>query len=150
MRLLSLTPARQNLLLCLLALRLYLAWRYRRRLRRMVEQLPSALDHAVRSLKSGRTLADAVLDAFPRGTRVRRPQGGMLLWVEGPEGLDSQAMLETALARSISFAPGLVFSAEPRFGHCLRINCGQPWSTQLAEDIRTLGWLASEQLAGKT
>jgi DNA-binding transcriptional MocR family regulator len=94
-------------------------------------------------------LSDAVLDAFPRGTRVRRPQGGMLLWVEGPEGLDSQAMLETALARSISFAPGLVFSAEPRFAHCLRINCGQPWSTQLAEDIRTLGWLASEQLAGK-
>lgn len=94
-------------------------------------------------------LADAVLAAFPRGTRVRRPQGGMLLWVEGPEGLDSQAMLETALARSISFAPGLVFSAEPRFAHCLRINCGQPWSTQLAEDIRTLGWLASEQLAGK-
>lgn len=95
-------------------------------------------------------LADAVLAAFPRGTRLRRPQGGMLLWVEGPEGLDSQALLEAALARSISFAPGLVFSAEPRFGHCLRLNCGQPWSTQLAEDIRTLGWLATEQLAGRS
>lgn len=44
-----------------LALHLYLAWRYRRRVRRMVEQLPSLLDHAVRSLKSGRTLADAIL-----------------------------------------------------------------------------------------
>ncbi|MBV6754750.1 type II secretion system F family protein [Pseudomonas chlororaphis] len=43
------------------ALRLYLTWRYRRRVRRMVEQLPSLLDHAVRSLKSGRTLADAIL-----------------------------------------------------------------------------------------
>ena len=94
-------------------------------------------------------LSDAVLDAFPRGTRVRRPQGGMLLWVEGPEGLDSQVLLEAALSRSISFAPGLVFSAEPRFGHCLRINCGQPWSTQLAEDIHLLGWLAAEQLAGR-
>jgi DNA-binding transcriptional MocR family regulator len=73
----------------------------------------------------------------------------MLLWVEGPEGLDSQALLEAALSRSISFAPGLVFSAEPRFGHCLRINCGQPWSTQLAEDIHLLGWLAAEQLAGR-
>jgi hypothetical protein len=93
-------------------------------------------------------LSDAVLDAFPRGTRVRRPQGGMLLWVEGPEGLDSQALLEAALSRSISFAPGLVFSAEPRFGHCLRINCGQPWSTQLAEDIPPAG-LAGSRTTGR-
>jgi DNA-binding transcriptional MocR family regulator len=74
-------------------------------------------------------------------------QGGMLPGGR-PEGLDSQALLEAALSRSISFAPGLVFSTEPRFGHCLRINCGQPWSTQLAEDIHLLGWLAAEQLAG--
>ncbi|WDU61683.1 type II secretion system F family protein [Pseudomonas poae] len=44
-----------------LVLRLYIAWRYQQRVRRMVEQLPQLLDHSVRSLKSGRTLADAVL-----------------------------------------------------------------------------------------
>lgn len=44
-----------------LAMRLYIAWRYQRRLSRMIAQLPQLLDHSVRSLKSGRTLADAVL-----------------------------------------------------------------------------------------
>ncbi|WP_411390407.1 type II secretion system F family protein [Pseudomonas sp. MPB23] len=44
-----------------LALRLYIGWRYQRRVQRMVQQLPQLLDHSVRSLKSGRTLADAVL-----------------------------------------------------------------------------------------
>ncbi|MDT9630401.1 type II secretion system protein F [Pseudomonas sp. JV449] len=44
-----------------LALRAYIAWRYQQRVQRMVEQLPQLLDHSVRSLKSGRTLADAVL-----------------------------------------------------------------------------------------
>src|SRR5689334_11885253 len=44
--------------------RLFVSWRYQRRLARMVEQLPMLLDHAVRSLKSGRTLADAVLGAI--------------------------------------------------------------------------------------
>ncbi|OPA95299.1 type II secretion system protein F [Pseudomonas fluorescens] len=44
-----------------LVLRLYIAWRYQRRVQRMIEQLPQMLDHSVRSLKSGRTLADAVL-----------------------------------------------------------------------------------------
>ena len=47
-----------------LLLRLYVDWRYQRRLKRMIEQLPALLDHSVRSLKSGRTLADAVLGAI--------------------------------------------------------------------------------------
>lgn len=94
-------------------------------------------------------LADAVLAAFPRGTRLRRPLGGLLLWVEGPDGLDSHRLLQAALAHSISFAPGLLFSAEPRFGHCLRLNFGQPWSSTLAEDVATLGALARAQLQGQ-
>ena len=44
-----------------LVLRVFISWRYQRRVQRMVEQLPQLLDHSVRSLKSGRTLADAVL-----------------------------------------------------------------------------------------
>lgn len=52
------------LLLGPLLFRLYLGWRYHRRLRRMIEQLPVLLDHSVRSLKSGRTLSDAVLGAI--------------------------------------------------------------------------------------
>ncbi len=47
-----------------LLFRLYLGWLYHRRLRRMIEQLPVLLDHTVRSLKSGRTLSDAVLGAI--------------------------------------------------------------------------------------
>lgn len=44
--------------------RVYLAWRYRRRLRRMVQQLPQMLDQVVRSLQTGRTLSDAMLRAI--------------------------------------------------------------------------------------
>ncbi|OHX12167.1 PLP-dependent aminotransferase family protein [Chromobacterium sphagni] len=91
-------------------------------------------------------VADAVLAAFPRGTRLRRPQGGLLLWVECPEGLDSGRLLEAALAQSISFAPGMLFSAQPRFQHCLRLNFGQPWNAAQADAIAALGRLATEQL----
>jgi len=47
-----------------LMLRGYVSWRYRRRVQRMIEQLPALLDYTVRSLKSGRTLADAILGAM--------------------------------------------------------------------------------------
>nr|MBO2511927.1 type II secretion system protein F [Gammaproteobacteria bacterium] len=45
-------------------MRLYVAWRYRLRVRRMIEQMPALLDHVIRSLKSGRTLGDALLLAM--------------------------------------------------------------------------------------
>lgn len=47
-----------------LLLRLYISWNYQRRVRRMIEQLPQMLDYTVRSLKSGRTLSDAVLGSI--------------------------------------------------------------------------------------
>ncbi|MFJ3483654.1 type II secretion system F family protein [Pseudomonas sp. NPDC090202] len=53
-----------GLLLPIILLRFYVSFRYQRRLRRMIEQLPQLLDHSVRSLKSGRTLGDAVLNSI--------------------------------------------------------------------------------------
>jgi len=46
---------------------LFLNWRYERRVQKMVYQMPSLLDHMVRSLKSGRTLGDAMFLAIDRG-----------------------------------------------------------------------------------
>lgn len=42
----------------------YAGMRYRRRVARMIAQLPQLLDHMIRSLKSGRTLGDAMLLAM--------------------------------------------------------------------------------------
>ncbi|USW95582.1 type II secretion system F family protein [Pseudomonas proteolytica] len=73
-----------------LILRLYIAWRYRRRVKRMIEQLPQVLDHTVRSLKSGRTLADALLGAIdsteaPLKPAMERIQRNVQLGVSLPE-----------------------------------------------------------------
>jgi DNA-binding transcriptional MocR family regulator len=93
-----------------------------------------------------RQLSEAVLAAFPRGTRIAAPRGGLLLWIECPRGVDSIALLQRALAESISFAPGPLFSAEARFSHCLRLNFGQPWTPALATAVARLGQLALEQV----
>jgi tight adherence protein B len=81
-----------------LGLRMYVAWRYQRRLKRMIEQLPQLLDHTVRSLKSGRTLADAVLggienSADPLKTAMGRVQRNMLLGVNLPDAVHDFAEL---------------------------------------------------------
>ncbi|MDC7719117.1 PLP-dependent aminotransferase family protein [Vogesella sp. DC21W] len=109
---------------------------YQRTSARIRQQLASQM-HAT---------ADAVMRHFPKGTRIRKPQGGMLLWVECPPQSDTTALLQAALADGISFAPGMAFSAEPRFGHCLRINCGQPFTPALEAAITTLGQRLATQL----
>lgn len=81
-----------------LALRVYVIWRYQRRLRRMIEQLPQLLDHTVRSLKSGRTLADAVLGAIdasedPLKNAMGRVQRNVQLGVSLPEAVGDVAEL---------------------------------------------------------
>jgi tight adherence protein B len=81
-----------------LLLRLYINWRYQRRLKRMIEQLPTLLDHAVRSLKSGRTLADAVLGAVnvaedPLKNAMGRIQRSVQLGVSLPDAATDFAEL---------------------------------------------------------
>ena len=78
--------------------RLYMSWRYRRRLRRMIEQLPALLDHAVRSLKAGRTLNDAVLGAVetsadPLKSAMQRVQRNVQMGASLDEALQDLADL---------------------------------------------------------
>jgi len=81
-----------------LVLRAYVAWLYQRRVRRMIEQLPQLLDHTVRSLKSGRTLADAVLGSIdasspPLKTAMGRVERNVQLGINLPEALHDFAEL---------------------------------------------------------
>jgi len=78
--------------------RLYMSWRFHRRLRRMIEQLPPMLDHAVRSLKAGRTLSDAVLGAIevsddPLKSAMQRVQRNVQMGASLDEALQDLAEL---------------------------------------------------------
>lgn len=81
-----------------LLVRLYVGWRYQRRLKRMIEQLPQLLDHTVRSLKSGRTLADAVLGGIdaaedPLKNAMSRVQRNVQMGVSLPDAASDLAEL---------------------------------------------------------
>jgi DNA-binding transcriptional MocR family regulator len=84
-----------------------------------------------------------IAESFPKGTRVTRPSGGFILWVELPKGCDSVALFEKLLDRGISVAPGPMFSASPRYQNCLRLSLGQPWSDRSEQALREIGKLAA-------
>ncbi len=89
-------------------------------------------------------VSEAIAERFPRGTRISRPRGGFLLWVEMPAGKSALELHDRAHARGVSVAPGPLFSAKRRFASCLRVSCGFPWSDAIDRGIRTLGEIAHE------
>jgi DNA-binding transcriptional MocR family regulator len=80
---------------------------------------------------------------FPAGTRVTRPAGGYFLWLELPAAVDALALHHQAMAQGISTAPGVLFSADRRFVHHLRLNVGHPGDARVDDALRRVGELAS-------
>ena len=108
-------------------------------------------DHHLRSVRrvySRRiaAMAQAVGRCFPVGTRVSRPQGGFVLWVECPPELDAMALTSLALQEGITIAPGPIFTAQDRYRNCLRLNAAY-YSDQTAPALQTLGRLAASLLS---
>lgn len=83
---------------------------------------------------------------FPEGTRITRPAGGFVLWLELAGHIDTRQLFEEALERGICFAPGDVFSASRRYRNCLRLSCAHKWQPKIENGVKTLGELVHARL----
>lgn len=90
-------------------------------------------------LRAGRAL---VLRHFPRGTRCSEPDGGMVLWVELPEGVPVDQLYRQATAEGLCFAPGYIFGVHVLHQRHLRL-CVSRLHAQAREAIARIGHLAS-------
>jgi len=91
-------------------------------------------------------ISSAIAEHFPAGTRITRPAGGFILWVELPEGCDSEELFRQALRNRISLGPGTLFSATGRYRNCIRMGCAEPWSPRVQQAIVKLGNLVRKQI----
>lgn len=108
-------------------------------------------DHMIRGLRRAferqvQCTIESVGRHFPAGTRVSRPMGGFVIWVEMPKGVDAMKLFYAAIHVGISVAPGPIFSARREFRNFIRLNCGHPWSERLDQSVATLGKLAASQM----
>ena len=109
-----------------------------------------ARDGYDRHLRAARTfyrqsrdrLLDLVAKHFPPGTRVTRPAGGFVAWVELPRGADAVALYHRALSEGISVAPGSLFSAREKYRSFLRVNFALGWNQRTVAALARVGRLA--------
>lgn len=88
-------------------------------------------------------MSRAVERSFPEGTKVSRPAGSFVLWLELPKSVQTAALFDEALKNGICFVPGDAFSVSGRYGHCLRLSCGHGWNERIEKGVMKLGKLAS-------
>jgi DNA-binding transcriptional MocR family regulator len=105
---------------------------YDRFLRTLRRELAKQMEH----------VRQVVSSSFPEGTRMTRPEGGAILWVQMPASVDALKLHEEALRRGISVAPGPIFSSSGRYRSCIRLNTGNPDLEQVEVAVRTLGAIA--------
>jgi DNA-binding transcriptional MocR family regulator len=100
-----------------------------------------------------RERCDALLDALaaemPHGTRWTRPDGGLQVWVELPEGVETRDLLSDADAAGVLFAPGSQFNHDGRSSNGLRLTFAMAEPEALRAGASALARVVAERLEGK-
>ena len=109
--------------------------RHLRRLRRTYAQLMERMSLAIAR-------------CFPGGTRVTRPLGGQVLWVELPGRADALELYRAAFSKGISIAPGPIFSARQQYRNCVRLNFANLWTDSLERAVAELGSMVNRLAKG--
>lgn len=91
-----------------------------------------------------RRTQEIVVNYFPKGTRMSRPEGGFLLWVELRKGTDSLALYSRLIDEGISISPGPLFSSSGKFRNFIRLNCGLSWSARVERALVRIGQLCAD------
>jgi 2-aminoadipate transaminase len=98
-----------------------------------------------------RSRRDAALSAlerhFPAGSTWTHPAGGFYVWVQVP-GMDSRALLPTAVEHKVAYVPGTAFYPDGRGADRVRLAYCYPPEDAIEEGIRRLGELVAAPVAG--
>ena len=69
----------------------------------------------------------ANMRSWPFDLRVSQPEGGLAVWVELSESVDTLTAYSKALKQGIVITPGPLFSTSGQFRNCLRISFAHGW-----------------------
>ena len=86
----------------------------------------------------------AIMQYFPADTKISRPSGGFVLWIELNKKVDAYKLCKEAQRHHISVAPGQIFSASSNYSNYVRISYGAPWSEDVEYGLMMLGRLITK------
>jgi len=94
-------------------------------------------------------MLQALAAHFPDEARWTRPTGGLTLWVELPETIDTQELFHEAAARGVLFSPGAAFYPDGGGRHGMRLSFNRESEARIARGIVRLGELIGARLRAR-
>ena len=89
----------------------------------------------------------ALLEQYmPEGVSWTRPEGGLFLWLTLPEGIDTVALYEEALAQGVAYVAGSFFYLDGSHRNTMRMNYSFIAEEKMEPGIRLLAQIVKEKL----
>lgn len=76
---------------------------------------------------------------FPKTCKWVKPEGGLFVWVELPEGLDAKILLNKCVEKKVIYIAGKLFYPNTFANNTLRLNFSRMPEAEIVEGIRRMG-----------
>lgn len=111
---------------------------------RLDEHLAKVRELYAKRLK---VMIEAMEHYFPPEVKFTRPKGGMFLWVELPEKVNTTELLPKAVEKNVAYIPGSAFYPDGGGHNTMRLNYSKPTEAEIEEGIKRLAEVFKEALA---
>ena len=93
------------------------------------------------------TMLKALSDNFSSDFKWSKPEGGMFVWLEGPEGMDMEEVYKRAIEKGVGFVPGKFFYPNPDDGiETMRLNFTNITEDQIKYAIKVLASVVKDEM----
>ena len=91
-------------------------------------------------------MVKAVKDYFPPEIKVNTPEGGMFLWAEAPDYINTVDIFKDALANGVAYIVGNAFYPDGKGTNTMRLNFTMSSPEKIEEAIKRLGSLLKAKI----
>ena len=93
------------------------------------------------------TMLDAMEKYFPKGVKYTRPGGGLFIWCDLGNGIDTLALSKKAIEKKVVYVPGNTFMIDmDKPCSALRLNYSTMSDERIIEGIKRLGEIFTEAI----
>ncbi|MCI2257252.1 PLP-dependent aminotransferase family protein [Domibacillus sp. PGB-M46] len=92
------------------------------------------------------TMLDCINHFFPKSVSHSKPEGGLFIWVELPDSVDSRKIFLECLKNDVAFVPGIPFFPNSQQKNTLRLNYSNMPKERIIEGMKRLGEVLQREL----
>lgn len=92
------------------------------------------------------TMLDCIDQFFPKSVSHSKPEGGLFIWVELPDSVDSSKIFLECLKNDVAFVPGIPFFPNSQQKNMLRLNYSNMPKERIIEGMKRLGEVLQREL----